>query len=152
MRGPNGEELPGAVLFACTQNAVRSPMAAAIMRHLYGRFVYVDSAGVHADELDPFAVEAMEEIGIEIGKHKPKRFEDLEDTSFDLVISLSPEAHHKAMELTRTSAVEVEYWATLDATAIEGNREQRLAAYRAVRDELMAKIERRFAVRRASDV
>ena len=104
MRGPNGEELPGAVLFACSQNAVRSPMAAAIMRHLYGRFVYIDSVGVHAGALDPFAVEAMEEIGIEIGKHKPKSFEDFEDTSFDLVITLSPEAHHRAMELTRTSA------------------------------------------------
>src|SRR5215472_9902476 len=146
MRGPNGEELPGAVLFACTLNAVRSPMAAAIMRHLFGRFVYIDSVGVRVGELDPFAVEAMEEIGIEIGKHKPKCFDDFEDTSFDLVVTLSPEAHHKAMELTRTSAAEVEYWSTLDATAIEGSREQRLDAYRAVRDELMRRIRDRFAI------
>ena len=152
MRGPNGEELPGAVLFACTQNAVRSPMAAAIMRHLYGRFVYIDSVGVRAGELDPFAVEAMDEIGIEIGKHKPKSFDDFEDTSFDLVITLSPEAHHKAMELTRTSAAVVEYWPMMDATAVEGSREQRLDAYRAVRDELLRKIECRFAVERAGDV
>jgi len=152
MRGPNGEELPGAVLFACTQNAVRSPMAAAIMRHLYARFVYVDSVGVHAGERDPFAVEAMEEIGIEIGKHRSKRFDDLEDTSFDLVVTLSPEAHHRAMELTRTSAVEVEFWPTLDVTAIEGNREQRLDAYRAVRDQLMRRIEQRFSIERAGDV
>jgi protein-tyrosine-phosphatase len=152
MRGPNGEELPGAVLFACTQNAVRSPIAAAIMRHRYGRFVYIDSVGVHAGEIDPFAVEAMEEIGIEIGKHRPKRFDDLEDASFDLVITLSPEAHHRAMELTRASAVEVEYWPMMDVTAIEGNREQRLDAYRAVRDELMRKVEQRFAVERAGDV
>jgi protein-tyrosine-phosphatase len=152
MRGPNGEELPGAVLFACSQNAVRSPMAAAIMRHLYGRFVYIDSVGVHAGALDPFAVEAMEEIGIEIGKHKPKSFDDFEDTSFDLVITLSPEAHHRAMELTRTSAAEVEYWPTLDATAVEGSRDQRLDAYRVVRDDLMRRIERRFSVERAGDV
>lgn len=147
MRGPNGEELPGAVLFACTLNAVRSPMAAAIMRHLYGRFVYIDSVGARPGELDPFAVEAMDEIGIEIGRHKPKRFEDLEDTSFDLIVTLSPEAHHKAMELTRTMAVEVEYWPTMDATAVEGSRTQQLDAYRAVRDELMHHIERRFAAR-----
>lgn len=152
MRGPNGEELPGAVLFACTQNAVRSPMAAAIMRHRYGRVVFVDSVGVHAGELDPFAVEAMEEIGIEIGKHRPKRFDDLEETSFDLVVTLSPEAHHRALELTRNSAVDVEYWATMDATAIEGSREQRLDAYRIVRDQLMRRIEDRFAVNRAADV
>ena len=151
MRGPNGEELPGAVLFACTLNAVRSPMAAALMRHLYGRFVYIDSVGVRPGELDPFAVEAMDEIGIAIGRHRPKRFEDLEDTSFDLIVTLSPEAHHKAMELTRTMAVEVEYWPTFDATAAEGSRVQRLDAFRAVRDALMEHIERRFAARVAGD-
>ncbi len=151
MRGPNGEELPGAALFACTLNAVRSPMAAAIMRHLFGRFVYVESAGVRASELDPMAAEVMAEIGIDIGEHKPKRFENLEDASFDLIITLSPEAHHKAMEMTRTMAVQVEYWPTADATAVEGTREQRLDAYRAVRDELLRRIEARFGVNRAGD-
>jgi protein-tyrosine-phosphatase len=149
MHGPNGEELPGAVLFACTFNAVRSPMASAIMRHLYGRFVYVHSAGARAGDLDPMAVEVMEEIGIEIGKHIPRRFEDLEDTSFDLVIALSPQAQHKAVELTRTMAVDIEYWPTSDPTAVEGSRDQRLDAYRAVRDELMRRIRARFAVDRA---
>ena len=148
MRGPNGEELPGAILFACTMNAVRSPMAAAIMRHLYGRFVFVESAGARLGELDLLAVETMDEIGIEVGKHKPKRFEDLDDVSFDLIVTLSPEAHHKAMELTRVSAAEVEYWPTMDPTVAEGSREQRLEAYRAVRDGLMARIERRFADQR----
>jgi protein-tyrosine-phosphatase len=151
MRGPNGEELPGAALFACTLNSVRSPMAAALMRHLFGRFVYVESVGARAGELDPMAVEAMEEIGIEIAGYKPKRFDDLEDASFDLIVTLSPEAHHKAMELTRTMAVDVEYWPTADPTAIEGSRDQRLDAYRAVRDELMRRIEARFAGNRASD-
>ena len=149
MRGPNGEELPGAVLFACTLNAVRSPMAAAIMRHLYGRFVFVESAGARRGELDLLAVEAMDEIGIEVGKHKPKRFEDLEDVSFDLIVTLSPEAHHKAMELTRVTAAEVEYWPTMDPTIVEGSREQRLEAYRAVRDGLMRRMEQRFAGSRA---
>lgn len=151
MRGPNGEELPGAVLFACTMNAVRSPMAAAIMNHLYGKFVFIDSAGARIGELDPMAVEVMDEIGIEIAKHKPKSFESMEDTSFDLVITLSPEAQHQAMELTRTSAVDIEYWPTIDPTAFEGSREQRLEAYRAVRDELMRRIRARFAVDRAGD-
>ncbi|MBU6444700.1 MAG: arsenate reductase ArsC [Alphaproteobacteria bacterium] len=151
MRGPNGEELPGAILFACTLNATRSPMAAAMMRHLFGRFVYVASAGVRAGELDPLAVAVMEEIGIEIGKHKPKSFEDLEDSSFDLIVTLSPEAHHKALDLTHTSAMEVEYWPTEDATAYEGTREQMLDHYRTVRDELMRHIMARFAVERAGD-
>src|SRR5258708_39171016 len=104
MRGPNGEELPGAVLFACTLNAVRSPMAAAIMRHLFGRFVFVESVGGRVGEVDPFAVEAMDEIGIEIVRHKPQRFEDLEDTSVDLIVTPSPQAPPKATELTRTRA------------------------------------------------
>lgn len=151
MRGPNGEELPGAVLFACTMNAVRSPMAAALMRHLYGKFVYVRSAGVRAGESDALAAEVMEELGIEIAKHKPRRFEDLEDESFDLIITLSPEAHHKALALTHTIAVDVEYWPILDPTAYEGTREQRLATYRQVRDDLRRRILNRFAVERAGD-
>jgi protein-tyrosine-phosphatase len=120
-------------------------MAAAIMRHLYGRFVFVESAGARRGELDLLAVEAMDEIGIEVGKHKPKRFEDLEDVSFDLIVTLSPEAHHKAMELTRVTAAEVEYWPTMDPTIVEGSREQRLEAYRAMRDGLMRRIEQRFS-------
>jgi protein-tyrosine-phosphatase len=151
MRGPHGQELPGSVLFACTMNSVRSPMAAGIMRHLFGKFVYVESAGTRAGELDAFAVEVMDEIGIEIGTYKPKRFEDLEDGSFDLVITLSPEAQHTAIELTRTSAVEIEYWPTHDPTAIEGTREQRLEAYRDVRDELLRRIRARFGQESASD-
>ena len=140
-----------AVLIACTMNAVRSPMAAAMLRHLAGRRLYVESAGVRAGELDPLAVEAMEEIGLEIGRHKPHRFEDLEDGSFDLVITLSPEAQHKAMELTRTAATRVEYWPTMDPTAVEGSREQRLQAYRAVRDQLMERLRKRFLARAAAD-
>ena len=151
MGGAHGEELPGAVLFACTQNAVRSPMAAAIMRHLFGRRVYVDCVGVRAGERDPLAVDVMDEIGVEIATHKPKSFDEFEDTSFDLVVTLSPEAHHKAMELTRTSAAIVEYWPTMDPTAVEGSREQRLAAYRALRDELQRRIEARFDSRPAAD-
>ena len=151
MRGPHGEELPGAVLFACTMNAVRSPMAAAIMRHLFGKFVYVDSAGVRGGELDPLAVEVMEEIGIEIGKYKPKRFEELEDSSFDLCITLSPEAQHRAIDLAHTSAIEIEYWPTMDPTMVEGSRDQRLDAYRAARDGILKRIKDRFAGRRAAD-
>jgi len=141
----------GAILFACTMNAVRSPMAAVMLRHLSRGGLYIESAGVKAGSLDPLAMEAMEEIGLEIGKHKPRRFEDLEDGSFDLVITLSPEAHHKAMELTRTAATKVEYWPTVDPTAIEGSREQRLLAYRMVRDQLMQRLKQRFLAPAAAD-
>jgi protein-tyrosine-phosphatase len=142
--------MASAILFACTMNAVRSPMAAALMRHL-SQNIYIESAGVRAGELDPLAVEAMEEIGLEIAKHKPRRFEDLEDGSFDLVITLSPEAQHKAVEMTRTAATQVEYWPTMDPTAVEGSREQRLTAYRAVRDQLMERLKARFMAPKGAD-
>jgi len=140
-------DLPGAVLFACTMNSVRSPMAAAILRHLAGRRLYVESAGVKkAGSPDPFAVAVMDEIGIDIAGHRPNTLQELHDTSFDLIVTLSPEAHHQALELTRTMAVEVEYWPTFDATMLVGHasREQVLQAYRAVRDQLFQRIKRRF--------
>jgi len=140
---------PQAVLFACGLNSVRSPMAAALFRHMFGRTTYVGSAGVRRGELDPFAVAAMDEIGLDIAKHRPMTFEELEDwegLNFDLIVTLAPEAHHKAIDLTRTVAAEVEYWPTPDPTIQEGNREQRLDAYRAVRDQLMRRIRDRFAV------
>jgi protein-tyrosine-phosphatase len=143
-----GQDLPGAVLFACTTNTVRSPMAAAILRHLAGRNVNVESAGVRPDSADAFAAAVMEEIGIDISRHTPHTLRELHDTSFDLIITLSPEAHHQALELTRTMAVEVEYWPTFDATLMigHGSREQILEAYRAVRDGLFARIKQRFGL------
>jgi protein-tyrosine-phosphatase len=138
---------PQAVLFACGMNAVRSPMAAGLMWQLFGQAISVASAGVQKGELDPFAVAAMEEIGIDIARHKPITFEELEDLdglNFDLIVTLSPPAHHKALELSRSNAAAVEYWPTVDPTGIEGSREQRLDAYRAVRDELMRRIRERF--------
>jgi protein-tyrosine-phosphatase len=135
---------PSAVLFACTLNSVRSPMAEAILKHFHGRRIYVDSVGVRPEEIDPFTVAVMDEIGIDVSRHRAKSFEDLEDTSYDLVISLSPEAQHKAVELTRTMACEVEYWPTYDATATEGSREARMDAYRDVRDQVLGRILERF--------
>ena len=136
---------PQSVLFCCTVNAVRSPMAEAISRYYYGRDIYFASAGVKAGELDGFAIAAMDDIGIDISKFKPHTFEDLEDSSFDLIITLSPEAHHKALEFTRTLAVEVHYWPTIDPTAVQGSREQMLDAYRAVRDGLKNRITKLLA-------
>ena len=138
---------PHAVLFACGMNSVRSPMAAGLLKQMFGQTYYVGSAGVQKGELDPFVVAVMDEIGVDISKHKPMTFEELEDLeglSFDLIVTLSPPAHHKALELTHSIAADVEYWPTVDPTGIEGNREQKLEAYREVRDQLMAHIRQRF--------
>src|SRR6185436_11889716 len=145
---------PQAVLFACGLNAVRSPMAASLFKQMFGSTIYVGSAGVRKGELDPFAVAVMEEIGHDIAKHKPMTFEELEDwegLNFDLIVTLSPEAHHRALELTRTIAADVEYWPTMDPTGIEGSRDQRMEAYRAVRDQLARRIRQRFAGQQAGN-
>ena len=145
---------PQAVLFACGLNSVRSPMAAALLRQAVGTSLYVGSAGVRKGELDPFAAAVMDEVGIDIKAHRPMTFEELEDLeglNFDLIVTLSPEAHHKALELTRTLALDVEYWPTADPTAIEGSREQRMNAYRDVRDQLLQRIRTRFFPHRSGN-
>jgi protein-tyrosine-phosphatase len=136
---------PQSVLFACTMNAVRSPMAEAIARELYGREIYFASAGVRPGEPDGFAIAAMQDYGVDISKHKPHSFEDLEDSSFDLIVTLSPEAHHRALEFTRTMAVDVVYWPTIDPSAVQGSREHMLEAYKAVRDQLEQRIQKLLA-------
>lgn len=143
---------PNAVLFACTHNAVRSPMAEGIVKHLLNRKLYVDSAGVRPGLLDPFAVEVMDEIGIDIAKHRPKSFDELDDESFDEVISLSPEAQHRAVDLTRAWACDVVFWNTFDPTIMEGTREMRLDAYRQVRDQLVKRIRQRFGLAPMADL
>lgn len=135
--------LPSSVLFACGFNSIRSPMAAAFMRQLHRR-IFVDLVGVRAAPIDPFTVAVMAEVGIDLSGHSPKTFAMLEDTSFDVVVSLAPEAQHKAVELTRTSACEVEFWPVFDPTAVEGSRAEMLAAYRLVRDHLRQRILERF--------
>lgn len=135
------------VLFMCAHNAVRSPMAEAIAKHFFGRSVYVQSAGVRDGERDDFAIAVLDEIGIDAARHKPKTIDELEEfegLNFDLIVSLSPEAHHKAVDLTRTVAAEIEYWPTVDPTAVQGSRDQILDAYREVRDGLMRRIKERL--------
>jgi len=136
---------PAAVLFACNFNKVRSPIAAALMRRRYGQSVFVDSCGLRAaEDVDAFAVAALDEIGLDISGHVPKSFDALEDQSFDLVISLTPEAQHRAVELARGRALEMEYWPTIDPTLTSGSREQRMEAYRRTCDELDRRILERF--------
>ena len=137
-------ERPASVLFACTRNSIRSPMAEGLLKALHPRRIYTDSAGVHDGEVDGFAIAAMAELGIDISRHRSKTFDQLQDTYFDLIVTLSPEAQHSAVELTRTMACEIELWNTFDPSIIDGPREVRLAAYRQVRDQLRQRILARF--------
>jgi len=120
-------------------------MAESILKHLHGQRIYVDSVGVRDGEIDGYAVTVMDEIGIDLARHNSKTFNDLEDSSFDLIISLSPEAQHKAVELTRWMSCEVEFWNTYDPSFVQSeNREDILESFRQCRDALMKRIGDRF--------
>ncbi len=144
MSGASQQARPQAILFVCTENAIRSPMAAALYSKIYKNESYVQSAGIRAGETNLFMPVVMKEVGIDLENHAPQTLNDLQDSLFDVIITLSPEGHHQAMELTRTMAVDVEYWPTMDPTLVDGNRDQRLDAYRACRDTLKNKIKSRF--------
>ncbi len=140
------DDPPDSVMFCCTMNAIRSPMAEGIMKKLHGTKIYVDSVGVRDGDPDGLMWEVMDEIGIDMRSHKPKTFDELEDTYYDAIIALSPEAQHHAVELTRTMACDVAFWNTFDPSIVEGSRDQRLEAYRTVRDQLMQRILKTFPV------
>ena len=138
--------LPSSLLFACSENSVRSPMAEALAKRLYGRSLYVDSVGVRASEVDGFAVSVLDELDIDVHRHHAKTFDDVDAASFELIVTLSPEAHHSALEFTRGTATEVEYWPMPDPSAVEGSRETRLDAYRHTRDQVLARLKARFGI------
>ena len=142
------QPLPDAVLFTCNYNRVRPTMGGGVFKRFYGTPAYVDSCGLKADPagegIDPFVVAVMDELGLDVSDHRPKTFAQLEDDSFDVVVSLTPEAQHRAVELSRDRSVEIEYWPTHDPTLSDGSREARLEAYREVRDALAAAIKQRF--------
>jgi len=136
--------IPTSLLFACSENSIRSPMAEALAKRLYGQASYIDSVGVRASDVDGFAAAALDELGIDVHRHHAKTFGDVDASSFDLIVTLSPEAHHQALEFTRGAAVEVEYWPVSDPSVAEGSREMRLDAYRITRDQILARLKARF--------
>ena len=143
-------ELPQAVLFCCDYNAVRSPMAEAILKKMHGERIFVQSAGIRHDlEIDGFAVAVCREIGVELAAHKSCSFEELQAwgdqiDSFDLVVAMSPSAQRAALELTRWYAIEVEYWPILDPTGLGEGREERLRSYRQTRDMIVDRLISRW--------
>ena len=136
--------IPASLLFACSENSVRSPMAEALAKRLYGQASYIDSVGVRASMVDGMAAAALDELGIDVHRHRAKTFDDVDPSSFDLIVTLSPEAHHQALEFTRGTAAEVEYWPVMDPSVVEGSREMRLSAYRSTRDQILARLKARF--------
>lgn len=145
-----GTKSPTSILFMCGMNSIRSPMAEALAKQVIKSGIYVQSAGVRAGERDPFVDAVLEEVGLTLGKHKPRTLEELEDDFFDLIITLTPEAHHQALELTRHNSLDVVYWPTMDPTVITGTRDQILGAYREVREHLSKQISERLPLKAQS--
>ena len=86
-------DTPGAVLFACNYNAVRSPMAEGLMKSLYGHSIFIDSVGVRpTEDANPFMIEVMAEIGIDISGHTSDHVDDYIDDDFDLVVTVCDQA------------------------------------------------------------
>ncbi len=135
---------PRSILFLCGMNSIRSPMAESIARSLLPRDQFVTSAGVHKGEPDPFVAAILSEHGLNPPERTPHTLDELEDDYFELIITLAPEAHHRALELTRSHPVEVEYWPLQDPSLATGTRDQILDAYRQVRNTLESKIRDRF--------
>jgi len=138
--------LPGSILFCCDHNAVRSPVAEGLMKKLHGARVFVQSAGVRHDlDVDPFMVAVAGELGVDLTRHRPKSFDEMEGWgdeigAFDMIVALSPAAQRRALEYTRHLSIEVLYWPTLDPTGIGEQREQKLDAYRQTRDQILKSI------------
>ncbi|MEI2686975.1 MAG: low molecular weight phosphatase family protein [Cypionkella sp.] len=143
-------DFPHSVLFCCDHNAVRSPMAEAMMKRFYGQRAYVQSAGVKNDmEVDGFSVAVCAEMGLEISRHRSRSFEEMREWGddlgqFDLIIALSPASQRMALELTRSSHLVVEYWPILDPTGLGESREAKLSAYRQSRDQIRERMIARF--------
>ena len=120
------------------------------MKKFYGQSIYVQSAGVRNDmEIDGFAVSVCQELGIELARHRSRSFDEMQQwgddlSGFDLIVALSPASQRQALEFTRFYSLDVEYWPILDPSGLGRTREEKLAAYRQSRDQIIARMEKRF--------
>ncbi|MFD1198433.1 low molecular weight phosphatase family protein [Brucella gallinifaecis] len=136
---------PSSILFVCGKNAIRSPIAELLARKLLPPNMYIASAGVQRGERDPFVDAVLNEEGLSLDDRQPRELEELADGYFDLIITLTPLAHHTVLERMRGFSVDVEYWPTPDPTLVTGSREQIINAYRDVRDRLKRQITQRLS-------
>ncbi len=143
-------DLPNSVLFCCDHNAVRSPMAEALLKKFYGQRAFVQSAGPRNDlAIDGFAIAVCQEVGVELARHRSRSFAEMQQAGedlaqFDLIVTLSPASQRAALDLAKFHHLVVEYWPILDPSAIGEGREAWLAAYRQARDQISSRMLERF--------
>lgn len=130
------------VLFLCTGNSARSQMAEGYLHHAAaGRFEAM-SAGVEPKGLNPLAIEVMREIGIDISRQTSKDVVTLLGQHIPYVVTVCDNAKERCPILP--GAGKFLHWSFADPAAVEGTRDERLAAFRRVRDQIIANIDREF--------
>ena len=138
------------VLFCCNYNSVRSPMAEGIFKKLFGRKIFVQSAGVFDTlEIDGFTVKVCNEINVKLSKHRVRSLREMEKEggfigSFDLIIPLTKESSQEAYKYSSYSSVIIEDWIVDEPVKNENDINQTLCSYRMTRDLIFDKINKRF--------
>lgn len=138
------------ILFLCTGNSCRSQIAEGFLRNLAGDRLEVASAGTQPAGLNPGAVEAMREVGIDISAHRSKRVEEFLGRRFDFVITVCDRAKETCPVFP--GARSVKHWSFDDPAAAEGSPEEKRAVFRRVRDEIAARIRAFMAEEVGADI
>lgn len=135
------------VLFLCTGNSARSQMAEGYLRHVAGAEYEVFSAGTDPVGLNALAVEAMREIGIDISRQTSKHVREFLGTKFPFVVTVCDRAKESCPIFP--GAFQFIHWSFVDPAAAQGSNEERLAAFRNVRDEIARHIDAQFVAKAA---
>ncbi len=129
------------VLFICTHNSARSQMAEGILRYFFGDKYEVASAGTVATKVNPYAIEVMKEIGIDISSHRSKSIEEFRGRIFDIVVTV---CDHAKETCPFFPGRKVFHKGFEDPAQAKGSREEILEKFRQVRDEILAWIKENF--------
>ena len=135
---------PKSVLFVCTLNSIRSPMAEGLMKQRYSSDIYIQSCGLEAGEFNDLMVAVMKEKGIDMSAHSSRTLESLSDTSFDVAIAFTEDVAGALKAVFDDSDTDIELWPTPDPTADAMDVRAMMNNFRAVRDTIEARIVRKF--------
>lgn len=129
------------VLFICTHNSVRSQMAEGILRALYPERYEVYSAGTEPLEVNPHAVKVMEEIGINISRHRAKSIQEFKDKLFDYVVTVCDQAKESCPFFPGRKVIHKGF---PDPSQLRGSETEILEGFRETRDEIMTWVASAF--------
>ena len=130
------------ILILCTGNSARSQMAEGLLRHLSNGGIHVESAGTKPSIVRPEAITALNEIGIDISSHRSKSIDEFREEKFDHVLTVCDSAREECPWFPAEASVV--HRSFPDPASHEGELDERLAAFRAVRDEIRAYFEEEY--------